>query len=52
MANVNPVSQALKTIKADLANEGRLDILDKVRAYRGGMPTFNTKFVIYSLEVC
>ncbi|KJA27331.1 hypothetical protein HYPSUDRAFT_131100, partial [Hypholoma sublateritium FD-334 SS-4] len=27
---------ALKTIKADLANEGRLDILDKVRAYRGG----------------
>ncbi|KAF9532377.1 DEAD H helicase [Crepidotus variabilis] len=27
---------AMKTIKADLSNEGRLDILDMVRAYRGG----------------
>ncbi len=26
----------MKTIKADLSNEGRLDILDMVRAYRGG----------------
>ncbi|KDR81414.1 hypothetical protein GALMADRAFT_89308 [Galerina marginata CBS 339.88] len=27
---------AMKTIRADLSNEGRLDILEKVRAYRGG----------------
>ncbi|KAF8964071.1 DEAD/H helicase [Flammula alnicola] len=27
---------AMKTIKADLSNEGRLDILERVRAYRGG----------------
>lgn len=27
---------AMKTIKADLTNEGRLDILDRVRPYRGG----------------
>ncbi|KIK06641.1 hypothetical protein K443DRAFT_129904 [Laccaria amethystina LaAM-08-1] len=28
--------KAMKTIKADLTNEGRLDILDRVRPYRGG----------------
>ncbi|KIM49038.1 hypothetical protein M413DRAFT_438203 [Hebeloma cylindrosporum] len=27
---------AMKTIKADLSNEGRLDILERVKAYRGG----------------
>jgi DEAD/DEAH box helicase domain-containing protein len=26
----------MKTIKADLSNEGRLDILERVKAYRGG----------------
>lgn len=51
MTDLNMISQALKTIKADLANEGRLDILDKVRAYRGGMITFSTRLAMYSLEV-
>lgn len=32
--------QAMKTIKADLTNEGRLDILDRVRPYRGGNSLF------------
>lgn len=26
----------MKTIKADLSNEGRVDILQRVRSYRGG----------------
>ncbi|KAF8163107.1 P-loop containing nucleoside triphosphate hydrolase protein, partial [Crassisporium funariophilum] len=32
-----PIStQAMKTIKADLSNDGRQDILERVRSYRGG----------------
>ncbi|KAF4615135.1 hypothetical protein D9613_002873 [Agrocybe pediades] len=27
---------AMKTVKADLSNEGRQDIIEKIRAYRGG----------------
>lgn len=30
------LSQAMKVIRADLTAEGRLDILEKVMAYRGG----------------
>ena len=26
----------MKTVKADLSDEGRLDIVDKIKAYRGG----------------
>jgi len=29
--------QAMKVIRADLTAEGRLDILEKVMAYRGGL---------------
>ena len=28
--------QAMKTIRADLSAEGRLDVLDRVMSYRGG----------------
>jgi hypothetical protein len=31
------VPQAMKVILADLTAEGRLDILEKVMAYRGGL---------------
>ena len=31
------LSQAMKVIRADLTAEGRLDILEKVMAYRGGL---------------
>jgi len=43
----------MKTIKADLSNEGRLDILEMVRAYRGGtIPrVFSTISVFSSLTV-
>jgi len=35
---IDPVlSQAMKVIRADLTAEGRLDILEKVMAYRGGL---------------
>ncbi|PPQ78161.1 hypothetical protein CVT25_015494 [Psilocybe cyanescens] len=30
------IRKAMKIVKADLSNEGRLDIVEKVRAYRGG----------------
>jgi len=30
----------MKTIKADLSNEGRMDILGMVRSYRGGKAHF------------
>ena len=31
------LSQAMKVIRADLTAEGRLDVLEKVMAYRGGL---------------
>lgn len=29
-------TQAMKTVKTDLGNEGRQDIIKRIRAYRGG----------------
>lgn len=34
------IIQAMKTIKSDLSNEGRQDIIQKIRAYRGGRTYF------------
>lgn len=38
----------MKTIKADLSNEGRLDILERVKAYRGGKKNLITSHHLYS----
>jgi len=38
----------MKTIKADLSNEGRLDILERVKAYRGGKKFLITSHHLHS----
>jgi len=40
----------MKTIKTDLSNEGRLDILERVKAYRGGK-THQQRIVTYILTI-
>lgn len=37
----------MKTIRADLSNEGRLDVLEKVMPYRGGQcPPCSTEQIV------
>ena len=46
------VPQAMKVIRADLTAEGRLDILEKVMAYRGGLSIISFVGSSYSHKGC
>lgn len=43
------IKQVMKTVKADLSNEGCQDILERVRPYRGGASFFASDLHNYLL---